>query len=217
MIAVIDYCKGNLKSVERGLQSVGGRAFITDSPRDILAADALVLPGVGSFADASETMLRTGQMQAIRSALAQGTPFLGICLGQHLLFRAGYEGMEQGASAEGLGCIEGTVFRMPEYDYNHTRYKIPHVGWNSVEFDTSCANPLLHKVSHGEYFYFTHSYIVPESSATVATTTHSVTFPSVIQAGEAIFGVQFHPEKSSDAGAQVLRNFLDIARQHRKG
>lgn len=211
MIAVIDYCKGNLKSVERGLTHVGGDAHITDDPEVIRTADALVLPGVGSFADASATMQQTSQMEAIRASLAEGTPFLGICLGEHLLFEGGTEHAEHG-TMPGLGIIDGIAKRMPAQDSTGKAYKIPHVGWNSIEFtDGASSSPLFAGIPNGEYFYFTHSYIAPESNATIATTTHSVTFPAAVQVGDRIFAVQFHPEKSSDAGARVLKNFVDLA------
>lgn len=213
-IAVIDYAKGNLKSVERGLQRAGAAAFITDDPDRIMGADALVLPGVGAFADAMAGMDATGQRSAILTALDRGKPFLGICLGLQLLFANGMEGAPEGGPLpKGLGIIAGTAVRMPKTDARDRSYKVPHVGWNSIEFDpsnTDCA--LLDGVKPGEYFYFTHSYIAPENHATVATTTHSVTFPSVIQASPTVFGVQFHPEKSSDAGARVLDNYVDIVR-----
>ena len=179
MIAVIDYCKGNLKSVERGLCSVGADARITDDPQLIREADALVLPGVGSFADAAHTMIETGQAEAIREAIAAGKPFLGI------------------------------ADKMPAHDSEGKTYKIPHVGWNSIEFEEG-ASPLFEGIPQGEYFYFTHSYIAPKSTATIATTTHAVTFPSAVQVGDRVFGVQFHPEKSSTAGAQLLKNFVDL-------
>ena len=214
MIAVVDYCKGNLKSVERGLRKVGGDAHITDDPSVIAQADAIVLPGVGAFADAAKTMQETLQMQTIREAIHAGKPFLGICLGEHLLFSQGTEGASK-YHAEGLGCIEGIVDKMPEYDEAGNRYKIPHVGWNSIEFNPSLSCPLLEGIVPGEYFYFTHSFIAPESEATLATTTHSVTFPSVVRCAERAYGVQFHPEKSSDAGARVLKNFLNIVESAR--
>lgn len=232
MIAVVDYCKGNLKSVERGLRAVGGDAHITDDPDVIRSADAIVLPGVGAFADASLTMVKTGQLTAIREAIARGVPFLGICLGLHLLFSDGVEGAGgpgvdgvldvSGSPKEplpqGLDLVPGTVVRMPSVDASGKLYKVPHVGWNSIEFDgtqpgrNSC--PLLEGIAPGEYFYFTHSYVAPQNDCTQATTTHSVTFPCVVQRGDTVFGVQFHPEKSSDAGARVLRNFLTIAEAH---
>ena len=184
MIAVVDYCKGNLKSVERGLRAVGGDAHITDNPEVIRAADAVVLPGVGSFADASQHMVESGQMGAVRDAIAAGKPFLGICLGEHLLFEAGVEGAAgpgvDGVVGDphlpvGLDVVSGTVARMPSKDTQGVLYKVPHVGWNSVEFTAEC--PLFEGIASGEYFYFTHSYIAPENECTVATTTHSVTFP----------------------------------------
>lgn len=209
MIAVIDYCKGNLKSVERGLCGVGADAHITDDPEKIITADALVLPGVGSFADASRTMNETGQMDAVRKAIEAGKPFLGICLGQHLLFTGGTEHAGNASTMPGLGLIEGIAQKMPSQDATGKTYKIPHVGWNSIEFDPN-ASQLFEGIPQGEHFYFTHSYIAPESDATIATTTHSVTFPSAVQVTDRVFGVQFHPEKSSDAGARVLRNFVDL-------
>lgn len=216
MIAVVDYCKGNLKSVERGLRAVGGDADITDNPEVIRDADAVVLPGVGSFADASQHMVESGQMGAVRDAIAAGKPFLGICLGEHLLFETGVEGAagpgvdgaaEDPSLSVGLGVVSGTVVRMPSRDAQGVLCKVPHVGWNSVEFTAEC--PLFEGIASGEYFYFTHSYIAPENECTVATTTHSVTFPCAVQKGK-VFGVQFHPEKSSDAGAKVLANFLKV-------
>ena len=218
MIAVVDYCKGNLKSVERGLRGVGGDAAITDDPAVIAQADAIVLPGVGAFKDTSDTMQATGQMAAIRDALSRDVPFLGICLGEHLLFSEGAEGSDAGTNPSGLGIVSGVVDRLPETDAQGKRYKIPHVGWNSIEFDSrniedTC--PLLAGIKPGEYFYFTHSFCAPENEYTVATTTHSITFPSVVRVGTWIYGVQFHPEKSSDAGACVLKNFLNIVRSAR--
>ena len=211
MIAVVDYCKGNLRSVERGLIRAGGDACITDDPAVIAKADAVVLPGVGAFGDASKTMIETSQMEALRRAIEDGKPFLGICLGEHLLFEAGEEGSQDSSDLpEGLGVLPGVAKRIPEYDGNGVRYKIPHVGWNSIEFDPKTTCPLLKGVRPGEFFYFTHSYMAPDSDATIATTTHSVAFPCVVQKGETVFGVQFHPEKSSDAGAQILKNFVEL-------
>lgn len=212
MIAVVDYCKGNLRSVERGLIDAGGDARITDDPAVIAAADAVVLPGVGAYGDAAASMEESGQMAAVRQAIIDGKPFLGICLGEHLLFEGGVEGAEDPEHPiEGVGAIPGIVGKIPSADEQGNTYKIPHVGWNSIEFEGEC--PLLKGIPSGEYFYFTHSYMAPEGPFTVATTTHSVTFPSVVAASDRVFGVQFHPEKSSDAGHVLLRNFLDIVEQ----
>lgn len=217
MIAVVDYRKGNLMSVERGLCFVGGDAFVTGSPEEIAKAQAIVLPGVGAFADAAASMTSLRQTPVIRDAIARGVPFLGICLGFQLLFAQGVEGAPplEGEGAPptvcGLGVIPGVVDRMPNEDAAGSRYKVPHVGWNTVELSDG-GGPLFAQVDSGEYFYFTHSFIAPESRFTTARTTHSVTFPSAVQCGECAFGVQFHPEKSSDAGLRVLEAFVDIVR-----
>lgn len=213
MIAVVDYHKGNLMSVERGIEAAGGEALITDDAGVIARAEGIVLPGVGAFADASATMIELGQLDAIRARIAEGAPFLGICLGMHLLFEEGTEGApeedeESSHNARGLAVLPGVVCRMPRVDAEGNAYKIPHVGWNTVALSEDC--PLFDGIPSGEYFYFTHSYIAPTGPFVVGETAHSVGFPSAVQYGERCFGVQFHPEKSSDAGAAVLRNFVRI-------
>ena len=283
MIAVVDYQKGNLKSVERGLIAAGGEAFITADASEIAKADAIVLPGVGAFADAAATMCELGQMEAIRDRVRAGVPFLGICLGEHLMFEHGVEGAPEGNPACGLGLLPGTVVAMPRCDAQGKAFKVPHVGWNTIEIsacsggaavppcgegggnavlkqsslrcgtargtspdsaalldggqaepelsslrsenaggafpdstpqpgsDLAFACPLFDGIAPGEYFYFTHSFIAPTGSHTIAETTHSTRFTSAVQFGDRAFGVQFHPEKSSDAGARVLANFVAIA------
>lgn len=209
MIAVVDYHKGNLKSVERGLVGVGADARITDEAAVIASASAIVLPGVGAFADAAGAMRELGQMDLLRERILAGVPFLGICLGLHLLFEAGEE-HAQDAPTPGMGLIPGVVGKLPKVDSQGNAYKIPHVGWNSIEFCGEAA-PLFDGIPEGEHFYFTHSFAVPNSETTIATTTHSVTFPCAVRFAERAYGVQFHPEKSSDAGAHVLRNFVELA------
>ena len=217
MIAVVDYQKGNLKSVERGLIAAGGEALITADASEIAKADAIVLPGVGAFADAAATMCELGQMDVIRERVRAGVPFLGICLGEHLMFEHGVEGAPEGNPACGLGLLPGTVVAMPCCDAQGKAFKVPHVGWNTIEMpacngsELAFACPLFDGIAPGEYFYFTHSFIAPTGSHTIAETTHSVRFTSAVQFGECAFGVQFHPEKSSDAGARVLANFVAIA------
>ena len=278
MIAVVDYQKGNLKSVERGLIAAGGEALITADASEIAKADAIVLPGVGAFADAAATMCELGQMEAIRDRVRAGIPFLGICLGEHLMFEHGVEGAPEGNPACGLGLLPGTVVAMPRCDAQGKTFKVPHVGWNTIEMpscnggaavppcggvggnaalssggagggaarssaakrglfehgafpgstpqpggefafpdsipqpgsDLAFACPLFNGIAPGEYFYFTHSFIAPTGSHTIAETTHSTRFTSAVQYGDRAFGVQFHPEKSSDAGARVLANFVAI-------
>lgn len=216
MIAIVDYCKGNLKSVAQGLAHVGAEGIITDDVRCIATAEAIVLPGVGSFADAALTMKRLNQLEIINSRIKEGIPFLGICLGLHLMYEQGTEGTQSrgkdAANALGLAILPGVAQVMPRVDDSGKMYKVPHVGWNSIEFDDTIKSPLLQNVAPGEYFYFTHSYIAPDTSYTQATTTHSVTFPSVVAYREHAFGVQFHPEKSSDAGAVILQNFVNIVK-----
>lgn len=212
-IVVVDYCKGNLRSVQKGIELAGYEAIISDAPATIVAADAIVLPGVGSFADASRTMCATGQMQTIRERLAQGVPFLGICLGQQLLFERGDEGVPSGTWAEGLGILRGNCRRVDDITPNGQKVKIPHVGWNSVEYVGEGVTPLFKGVPDGSYFYFTHSYQCDPSdrSDVLAQTTHATAFASAVQQGN-IFGVQFHPEKSSEKGLIVMKNFVEIVR-----
>ena len=206
---VVDYRKGNLKSVERGLAAAGADAFISDDPAAIAAADAVVLPGVGAFADAATTMAELGQVEAVRAAVEGGAPFLGICLGMHLMFEAGEEhAPEGGPLPAGLGLIPGVVGALPRLDEAGGAYKVPHVGWNSVEY--VAAGP------EGEHFYFTHSFAVPDGPAAIARTVHARPFTCAVQVpGHAVWGVQFHPEKSSDAGAALLRNFVRLAKDAR--
>lgn len=272
MIAVVDYRKGNLKSVERGLAAAGANVRITDDASAIARADAIVLPGVGAFADAAATMRELGQMDAIRERIAAGVPFLGICLGMHLMFEEGEEGVEPAADGgdpvrpKGLAVLPGVAAKLPRLDTQGRAYKIPHVGWNSIvpastvlapggdEPDGSarslkqscshetptgrfgscgtrfastpdelasaggCGNPaagfdcaLFDGIAPGEFFYFTHSYAAPDTPASVALTEHATVFPCAVRYGDVAFGVQFHPEKSSDAGAALLRNFARIA------
>lgn len=258
MIAVVDYRKGNLKSVERGLVAAGAEARITADAADIASADAIVLPGVGAFADAAATMSELGQMDAIRDRVRAGVPFLGICLGEHLMFECGVEGAPEGEPARGLGLLPGCVTAMPRCDAQGNAFKVPHVGWNTIEAPTGSGEapgkvsravphdanaplerspkqdclstrpspalprggagkagsfpcPLFDGIAPGEWLYFTHSYIAPSGAFAVTETTHSVRFTSAVQYGERAFGVQFHPEKSSDAGARVLENFVALA------
>ena len=210
MIAVVDYHKGNLKSVERGLAGAGGDARITDDPGVIAAADAIVLPGVGAFADAMGSLAALGQAEVLRERIGAGVPFLGICLGLHLLYEAGEE-HAQGSPTRGLGLIPGTVRALPHADARGAAFKVPHVGWNSVDYLSMRRNALFAGIEDGEFFYFTHSYVAPPSCEAIATTTHSITFPSAVQLGRRCFAVQFHPEKSSDAGARLLANFVKLA------
>lgn len=208
MIALVDYHKGNIKSVERGLAAQGASVIVTDDPGVIGSADAVVLPGVGAFTDAMNTLNRLGISSVVKERIAAGAPFLGICLGLHLLFDGGDEHAVSDVPTAGLGVLPGIAHKMPKHDASNNCYKVPHVGWNAVS--QAAPSPLFDGIPDGEYFYFTHSYVAPDSAWTIARTEHSVSFPSAVRIGNA-YGVQFHPEKSSSAGARLLKNFVDLA------
>lgn len=230
MFVVVDYQKGNLLSVERGLISAGADAVVSSNPRVIERAEAIVLPGVGAFADAADTMHSLGQMDVVYNRIMAGVPFLGICLGMHLMFTEGVEGASSERNPQGLGVLPGVVDRIPKCDNQGRTYKVPHVGWNSIippvnkvgksdadlqDFGASAffSSSLFDGINPGEFFYFTHSFAAPNTDAAIALTQHSVLFPCAVQYGDVAFGVQFHPEKSSDAGAALLRNFVRIAKE----
>ena len=211
---IVDYCKGNLRSVQKGLELAGADARISASVNDIINAEAIVLPGVGSFADASMTMQASGQMEAIRMRLEAGVPFLGICLGMQLLFECGDEGMPKGRWAEGLGIMEGHSCRIDRFDNKGRLHKVPHVGWNQVRYTASPQSEsalelLFAGIEDCSNFYFTHSYQVApaHSRDVIAEVTHAATFASAV-AYRNVYGVQFHPEKSSHKGLLLLRNFV---------
>ena len=166
-----------------------------------------------------------GHAGVVRERIAAGVPFLGICLGMHLMFEEGVEGApdeddeSSTHNARGLAVLPGVVGAMPKQDEQGLSYKVPHVGWNTVRFpgerqedEVDGSSPLFDGIPSGTYFYFTHGFIAPSGPFVVGETAHSVTFPSAVQYGDVAFGVQFHPEKSSDAGARLLRNFVSIVK-----
>ena len=197
MIAVVDYQKGNLLSVQRGLAAVGGQAVVTIDPAEIAVADAIVLPGVGAFADAAATMRELGQVDVIRDRVLAGVPFLGICLGMQVLF----EGSDEAPGVAGLGFFKGQV------KYLTTDYKIPHMGWNKLELRSP--SPLL-KEAEGQYVYFVHSFhCVPEDKSLVtAVCDYGMEVTASVGRGN-VQAFQFHPEKSSRVGAGLLRAFKE--------
>ena len=200
MIAVVDYHKGNLKSVERGLIAAGADARITDDARTIERASAIVLPGVGAFADASATMIELGQMDVIRSRIDAGVPFLGICLGLQLLF----EESEESPGVKGLGILKGKILRIPE----NGDLKIPHMGWNSLKL--SGDGRLFKDLPEDPYVYFVHSYYLKaEENIVKARTWYSTDIDASVEKGN-VFACQFHPEKSSRIGLQILKNFAEL-------
>lgn len=208
-IVVVDYHKGNLSSVERGLTDAGGEVVISDDPETISSAAGVVLPGVGSFGDAMSFLRESGEAEAVLSAIDHEVPFLGICLGLQLLFERGNE-TDDGSWAEGLGVFSGSATRLES-----SRLKVPHVGWDQIHLTPrGRACHLFKGVPEGANVYFTHSFALDNDveQGVVAARTHYVrSFASAIWDGN-VFGVQFHPEKSSAVGAQILSNFVDVVR-----
>lgn len=207
-VVVVDYHKGNLSSVARGLADAGARVTVSDEPGVIAAAGGVVLPGVGSFGDAMAYLRESGQAEALLSAVGRGAPFLGICLGLQLLFERGDE-TDDGSWAAGLGVLAGSATRLES-----TRLKVPHVGWDQLHLtERGRACPLFSGVPEGANVYFTHSYALADDvdDAVVAARTHYVrSFASAVWDGRAVFGVQFHPEKSSAVGGVILANFARV-------
>jgi imidazole glycerol-phosphate synthase subunit HisH len=197
---IVDFGMGNLRSVEKAVESVGGRPLISGDPEVIRAAERLILPGVGAFGDAMENLRRHELDRAIRDTVSAGTPLLGLCLGLQLLFT---ESDEFGLH-EGLNLIPGKVRRFQE-----PGLRVPHVGWNQIE--GSQPNALLTGVPEGSYFYFVHSYYVEpdEPEDNLRWTSYGRRFCS-IACRDKVWGAQFHPEKSQDSGKKLLRNFLEI-------
>ena len=206
MIAVIDYGRGNLGSVENALGRLGMPAVVTQDPRVIEDARALVLPGDGAFHDAMGNLQALGLLDPLRAALDEGRPFLGICLGYQLLFTES----EEFGQGKGLDIIPGVVRRFPR------GLKVPHMGWNSVEHTGDLA--IFDGVPSGAHFYFVHSYYPATTDPTlaVAMCNYAVTFPAAVGKG-ALFATQFHPEKSQRWGLRLLENFAAFVRDRRGG
>ena len=199
MIAIIDYDAGNIKSVEKAIAFLGEEAVITRDRETILHADKVILPGVGSFGDAMEKLHKYGLVEVIHEVVAQGKPFLGICLGLQLLF----ESSEETPGVEGLGLLKGKIIRIPNTD----ELKVPQIGWNSLQFPRE--GKLFKNLPHDSYVYFVHSYYLQaeEPDIVVATTEYGVTIHAAVEKDN-IFACQFHPEKSSEVGLQIIKNFL---------
>jgi imidazole glycerol-phosphate synthase subunit HisH len=201
MIAIIDYGMGNLRSVQKGFEKVGHEAIVTSDPAQVAAATKVVLPGVGAFEDAAAELRRLGLVKPVLQAIDSGKPFLGICLGLHLLFDVGYENGRH----EGLGVLRGEVVRfdLPK------GFTVPHMGWNQLNIRRPA--PVLSGVAEGTYVYFVHSYyVVPKDAEVIATETdYGGPFCSMVWRDN-IFATQFHPEKSQAEGLKMLKNFADL-------
>lgn len=199
MIALIDYGAGNLTSVRKGFAAAAADLFTPRDPSELSTAAGIVVPGVGNFA--ATAALEGPWIAAIRRVVNHGTPLLGICLGMQWL----YEGSDEAPGVAGLGAIAGRCSRLPQ----HGALKVPHVGWNSLHAPRS--SRLLAGVAEDTQVYFTHSYAAPVTLEAAATCEHGAVFAAAVESGH-IFGVQFHPEKSSDAGIRILRNFVAAAK-----
>jgi glutamine amidotransferase len=201
VIALIDYGAGNLTSVRKALTALGAEFDTPASPSECSRYSALIVPGVGHFA--ATAALVGPWRDTIGALVRQGTPLFGICLGMQWLF----EGSDEAPEVPGLGVLPGRVTRL--HGDGKQRLKIPHVGWNALDF--TGAGRILAGLDPHAYVYFTHSYAAPVTDACVAATTHAERFAAVVERGH-VFGVQFHPEKSGDAGLQIIRNFLEVVR-----
>jgi glutamine amidotransferase len=203
VIAVVDVCSGNLRSVERAIAQVGGDVVVTRDADAVRRADKVVVPGQGAFGMFMRGLVERGLGDALREAIASGRPYLGICLGMQVLFD---ESEEQGP-CPGLGVVPGRVVQMRPAD---RRLKVPHIGWNQVGVRRT--DPLLAGVAEGAYVYFDHSYYaVPADPSLIALDTEHGEHMTAAVRQDNVFACQFHPEKSQSVGLQILRNFVERA------
>jgi len=205
MIGIVDYGMGNLFSVSKALERLDAAYFISEKKEELEKADALLVPGVGAFPDAMQRLNELGLSEMICEYAATGKPVLGICLGMQLLF----EESKENAVTKGLGLLPGTVERFPGQTNAGESYKVPHMGWNRLRFENS--SPLTESV-HPGHVYFVHSYYVktPDQDVLLAVSDYDVEVPAVVGRNN-VFGMQFHPEKSSRLGMELLSNFTRLA------
>ena len=201
MIAIIDYDAGNLKSVEKALVSLGEEVLVSRDSSEILQADKVILPGVGSFGDAMNNLDKFGLVDTIKKVTGNGTPFLGICLGLQLLFKES----DETPGAEGLDILPGKILKIPAKD----GFKIPHMGWNSL--DVKPGAKLFKGLEGNPYVYFVHSYYLKAADENIvaASTEYTTHIHASVESGN-VFACQFHPEKSSDVGLKILKNFASL-------
>ena len=201
MIAIIDYDAGNIKSVEKALKTLGQDVVITRDPEAILSADKVILPGVGAFGDAMGKLHDYGLVDVIHQVVEKKTPFLGICLGLQLVFGSS----EETPGVEGLSILKGKIVTIPE----NGELKIPHMGWNSLHFQNE--GRLFANLPQDSYVYFVHSYYLQaeDESIVKATTDYSTCIHASVEKDN-VFACQFHPEKSSDVGLTILKNFCSL-------
>ncbi len=201
MIAIIDYDAGNLKSVEKALISLGHEVVVSREPEVLLGADKVILPGVGAFGDAMDNLRKFGLVDTIRQIAASGKPLLGICLGLQLLF----ERSDETPGAQGLSILKGEILRIPPQE----GLKIPHMGWNSLKINPT--SRLFSGISDEAYVYFVHSYYLKATDENIvaASTEYSTHIHAAVESSN-IYACQFHPEKSSDVGLRILKNFAEL-------
>ena len=201
MIGIIDYDAGNLRSVEKALVSLGEEVVVSRDSSEILQADKVILPGVGSFGDAMNNLDKFGLVDTIKKVAASGTPFLGICLGLQLLFKES----DETPGADGLDILPGKILKIPAKD----GFKIPHMGWNSL--DVKPGARLFKGLEGNPYVYFVHSYYLKaaDEGIVAATTEYTTHIHASVESGN-VFACQFHPEKSSDVGLKILKNFASL-------
>ena len=202
MIAIIDYGVGNLFSLRSSLREIGAEAVVTSDEKVIAEADRIILPGVGAFEDAARKLRESGMADVVKREAAAGKPVMGICLGMQLLFDVSYEYGEH----EGLGLIRGSV--RPISDVIPEGYKIPHIGWNLLRFRKD--SPLFKYIKEGDYVYFVHSYYAADCDDSVIADTEYGAWLTAAVADGNVYGCQFHPEKSGDAGMNILKAFVEL-------
>ena len=207
MIAIIDYDAGNIKSVEKAFQFLKQDVILTRDAGQILNADAVVLPGVGSFGDAMKKLENYGFIDIIHKVVEKNIPFLGICLGLQLLF----DSSEESPGVKGLGVLPGRIVKIPD----DQGLKVPHIGWNSLKYPKP--GRLFEGIKEEEYVYFVHSYylVAYTDDIVTATTDYVAHIHASVEKGN-VFACQFHPEKSSDVGLKILSNFIKVVDEYKK-
>ncbi|MCI8645403.1 MAG: imidazole glycerol phosphate synthase subunit HisH [Firmicutes bacterium] len=208
MIAVIDYGVGNLFSLTASLKFLGAETIVTNKREDILAADRIILPGVGAFEDAIAKLKATGLVETIIAETKKGKPLLGICLGMQLLFEKSYEYGQH----EGLGLIKGEIASIEEdlaqYGTSSQKLKVPHIGWNSLTLKGN--DPIFKYIKNGDYVYYVHSYYGRNClTNTIASSNYDIEITGAVRSGS-VYGTQFHPEKSGSVGLNILKAFIEL-------
>ena len=202
MIAIIDYDAGNIMSVKKALEFLGTEAVITRDKDILLSADKVILPGVGAFGDAMEKLNSYGLVSIIHEIVDKGTPFLGICLGLQLIF----ESSDEAPGVKGLSLLPGKIVK---FDSQNGQLKVPQIGWNSLSFPKE--SKLFNGIKDGDYVYFVHSYYLQAGNPNdvAARSEYGVLFDAAVESGN-VYACQFHPEKSSDVGLKILKNFIEL-------